>query len=157
LQQLQSPAQAPTSLSSLFAPPQPVAAPPQPYAAQPISPNAGPQPVENPWPRALADAFTPPPAFANPQAQRFQPTPVPPQAPAFPQQPAQPVHGGYANPSAALPGTPQQRPVSPDLTKLRAEIARLELQVKKLQTELQIERQYNQALEAQLHALTHSD
>jgi len=157
LQQPPSPAQAPTSLSSLFAPPQPVAAPPQPYAAQPISPNAGPQPVENPWPRALADAFTPPPAFANPQAQRFQPAPVPPQAPAFPQQPAQPVHGGYANPSAASPGTLQQRPVSPDLTKLRAEIARLELQVKKLQTELQIERQYNQALEAQLHALTHSD
>ena len=41
-----------------------------------------------------------------------------------------------------------------DILKLRAEIARLELLVKKLQTELQIERQYNQALETQLHALT---
>jgi len=40
------------------------------------------------------------------------------------------------------------------MQKLRAEIARLELLVKKLQTELQIERQYNQAIEAQIHALT---
>jgi len=40
------------------------------------------------------------------------------------------------------------------LQKLRVEIARLELLVKKLQTELQIERQYNQALETQIHTLT---
>jgi septal ring factor EnvC (AmiA/AmiB activator) len=59
--------------------------------------------------------------------------------------------------AAHLQAPPQLRPVSADLTKLRAEIARLELQVKKLQTELQIERQYNQAIEAQLHAYTHSD
>jgi hypothetical protein len=38
------------------------------------------------------------------------------------------------------------------MQRLRAEIVRLELLVKKLQTELQIERQYNQALE--LHART---
>ena len=38
--------------------------------------------------------------------------------------------------------------------KLKTEIARLELLVKKLQTELQIERQYNQALEQHLHNLT---
>jgi hypothetical protein len=37
---------------------------------------------------------------------------------------------------------------------LRIEIARLDLLVKKLQTELQIERQYNQALEAQIKTLT---
>ena len=40
------------------------------------------------------------------------------------------------------------------MLKLRGEIARLELLVKKLQTELQIERQYNQALELQIHTLT---
>jgi hypothetical protein len=38
--------------------------------------------------------------------------------------------------------------------KLRTEIARLELLIKKLQTELQIERQYNQALEEHVHNLT---
>jgi CheY-like chemotaxis protein len=159
-----APSQAPASLSSLFAPPHPIAPAQQPYAAQPISPNAGVQPTENPWPRALADAFTPPPVFANPQAQRFQPTPVPPAAPAYPQQVAQPVHPGYPNPNqnpahqhSAPPSSQQPRQVSADLTKLRAEIARLELQVKKLQTELQIERQYNQALEAQIHAFTHSE
>jgi CheY-like chemotaxis protein len=147
-----APSQGPTSLSSLFAPPQPVTPAQQPHASQPISPNAGVQPPENAWPRALADAFTPAPVFANPPAQRFQPTPVPPPAPAYPQQPAQPNHPGYANPNQQQP-----RPVSADIAKLRAEIARLDLQLKKVQTELQIERQYNQALEAQLHALTHSD
>jgi CheY-like chemotaxis protein len=156
--------QAPPSLSSLFAPPQPITPQPQPHAAQPISSNAGVQPPDNPWPRALADAFTPAPVFANPPEQRFQPTPAPPPAPAYPQQLGQPVHAGYPNPNqhpahpSSGPFAPQQqRPVSPDLTKLRAEIARLDLQVKKLQTELQIERQYNQALEAQLHAFTHSE
>jgi CheY-like chemotaxis protein len=154
----QAHSQAPASLSSLFAPPQPIT-PQQPHGAQPISPNAGVQPTENPWPRALADAFTPPPVFANQPAQRFQPTPVPPPAPAYPQQLAQPAHPGFANPNQHPAHQPpqQQRQVSADLTKLRAEIARLDLQVKKLQTELQIERQYNQALEAQIHAFTHSE
>ena len=55
------------------------------------------------------------------------------------------------------PAQAQARPFGADRTKLRAEIARLDLQVKKLQTELQIERQYNQALEAQLQALTRSE
>jgi hypothetical protein len=45
-------------------------------------------------------------------------------------------------------------PTASDVQKLRVEIARLDLLVKKLQTELQIERQYNQALEAQIRALT---
>jgi hypothetical protein len=57
----------------------------------------------------------------------------------------------------AAPAAPEAlRPAAPhaDIVKLRAEIARLELLIKKLQTELQIERQYNQALEQQLHNLT---
>jgi len=51
---------------------------------------------------------------------------------------------------------PPQRPAisNVDLQKLRAEISRLELLVKKLQTELQIERQYNQALELHVRTLT---
>jgi hypothetical protein len=40
------------------------------------------------------------------------------------------------------------------MLKLRGEIARLDMLVKKLQTELQIERQYNQALEQQIQNLT---
>jgi CheY-like chemotaxis protein len=159
------PTHAPASLSSLFAPPQPISAQPQPYAAQPASPNAAAQqPPENAWPRALADAFTPPPSFANPPAQRFQQPPSAPAHPAYPQQPPQPIHGGFGNPNhhaanleSVPPSQAQPRPFGADITKLRAEIARLDLQVKKLQTELQIERQYNQALEAQLQAITRSE
>jgi CheY-like chemotaxis protein len=96
----------------------------------PPSAPAGPDPA---WQRALADAFTPRP-------------------PVTPQQPAAPAHtAASAQPPA------RTAPSSADLQKLRVEIARLELLVKKLQTELQLERQYNQALEAQIHTFTHSD
>jgi hypothetical protein len=56
-------------------------------------------------------------------------------------------------------GAPPARPAptAADLQKLRAEIARLDLLVKKLQTEMQIERQYTQALELQIQALTRID
>jgi DNA-binding response OmpR family regulator len=57
-----------------------------------------------------------------------------------------------AQPAAAAPS--RQAASAHDLQKLRVEIARLELLVKKLQTELQIERQYNQALETQIQTLS---
>ena len=59
-------------------------------------------------------------------------------------------------PRPAAPATPGFRaPVAnSDIVKLKTEIARLELLIKKLQTELQIERQYNQALEQHVHNLT---
>src|SRR5713226_6380396 len=59
-------------------------------------------------------------------------------------------------PAAPAPPSPSFRATtaSPDIVKLRTEIARLELLIKKLQTELQIERQYNQALEEHVHNLT---
>ena len=44
-----------------------------------------------------------------------------------------------------------------DIQKLKTEISRLELLIKKLQTELQIERQYNQALELHVKSLTSID
>jgi hypothetical protein len=112
--------EAPSALSGLFAPQIPAAA----HAHHvPAGAPTSAQAQETPWPRALADAFTPKPA-----------------APAVPA------------PFAAVP----QRPMAnnADLQKLRAEISRLELLVKKLQTELQIERQYNQALEVHVRALT---
>ena len=80
------------------------------------------------WPRALAEAFSPRPP-ATPPADTQPPA-------AAPSRPAVSAH---------------------ELQKLRVEIARLELLVKKLQTELQIERQYNQALETQIHTLTQID
>jgi twitching motility two-component system response regulator PilH len=82
-----------------------------------------------------------PPEMAPPEnawpralAEAFTPRPTAPAAP-----PAQ----GFRAPAA-----------NPDIVKLKTEIARLELLVKKLQTELQIERQYNQALEQHVHNLT---
>ena len=83
---------------------------------------------ESVWPRALADAFLP---------RQLVPSQPEPQSAA-----SVPVRSG---------------PTAADLQKLRVEIARLELLIKKLQTELQIERQYNQALESQIHTLTHME
>jgi twitching motility two-component system response regulator PilH len=124
-----------SSLDSLFAPPP---APPRPVApsifSSPTVPTAPPslhaqaRPTDSAWPRALADAFT---------------------------QNGVPIH--QAPPQHAAP--PVARPTSgaSDVTKFRAEISRLELLVKKLQTELQIERQYNQALELHVRSLTQVD
>jgi hypothetical protein len=115
------------SLTSLFAPPPAPVPVPHPVAAPPPPDQ---RQLESVWPRALAEAFTPrgvPPPAAYPNSQTVSPPP------------ARPV------PSAS------------DMLKLRGEIARLELLVKKLQTELQIERQYNQALELQIHTLTQTE
>jgi CheY-like chemotaxis protein len=116
-----------SSLQSLFAPPAP---PPQATIAPPPL-----QPVSHTMPPA-------PPAMAPPEnvwpralAEAFTPRPAAPIA----APPAQ----GFRAPAA-----------SPDIIKLKTEIARLELLVKKLQTELQIERQYNQALDQHVHNLT---
>ncbi len=100
---------------------------PAPHAPAVVSPvvRAEPRPADSAWPRALANAF------------QQQSNPAVPQPPA---QNAPPAHRPAATAS--------------DIHKLRAEISCLELLVKKLQTELQIERQYNQALELHVRALT---
>jgi len=100
---------------------------PVPVAPRSMTPPPSPPPAtaESAWPRALAAAFTPrQPALAQPDAP----------------------------PSAAPSARPA--PTASDVHKLRIEIAHLDLLVKKLQTELQIERQYNQALETQIRSLT---
>ena len=116
-----------SALNNLFAPPPPPA--PRPVAPPP--PAVDQRPPESIWPRALAEAFT---------------TPRP---------------GDVSAPQQNLqqPGAPGARPAptASDINKLRAEIARLDLLVKKLQTEMQIERQYTQALELQIQALTRID
>ena len=98
---------------------------PAPAAPRNVAPPAAQPAAQEPaWPRALAEAFSPRP---------------PAQAQADSQPPAAPMRPG---------------PSSADVQRLRVEIARLDLLVKKLQTELQIERQYNQALETQIRTLT---
>jgi CheY-like chemotaxis protein len=100
---------------------------PRPAAAQP-PPGAEQRTPESIWPRALAEAFIAPrPGEGVPGQQNLQ-------------QPG------------AQPGRPS--PTAADIQKLRSEIARLDLLVKKLQTEMQIERQYTQALELQIQTLT---
>jgi DNA-binding response OmpR family regulator len=88
-------------------------------------PPAAPTTAESAWPRALAAAFTP----------------------------RQPAAAQSDAPPSAAP-TARPAPTASDVQKLRIEIAHLDLLVKKLQTELQIERQYNQALETQIRSLT---
>src|SRR5881396_2350098 len=105
-----------------------------PPTAQPGAPLPAayePRAAESAWPRALAEAFSPRPT-----------------APAAPTTPAQP--GALATQRAA-------GPTAHDLQKLRAEILRLELLIKKLQTELQIEREYNQTLELHIKTLRESE
>jgi CheY-like chemotaxis protein len=118
------------SLSSLFAAPVAPAARATPIVGGPVSvlPPAEPRPGESVWPQAVAEAFM----GQSP-------------APAVPQTPAP-----TASPAARVGG------LSVEL-KLRAEIAHLEMLIKKLQTELQIERQYNQALELHVRTLTHTE
>jgi DNA-binding response OmpR family regulator len=98
--------------------------------------------AESAWPRALTDAFTPH-AHALPH--------VPPAAQT--QQHAAPnAYAPSHNFNIATPNRPQAS--ATDIQKLKTEISRLELLIKKLQTELQIERQYNQALELHVKSLT---
>jgi twitching motility two-component system response regulator PilH len=138
------------ALNSLFAP----APPPPPAPINAAPPNTSERQVpEFAWPRALAEAFTPRPALP--------PSP----SPANFSQPANFGPGSQVNQTGHLSAPPPQAQVQaqprtavpPDAQRLRAEIARLDLLIKKLQTELQIERQYNQALEAQLQTLTRSE
>jgi len=119
------------ALQNLFAPP-PAAIPSAPPA--PPIPQVAPPSSEPAWPRALAEAFTPLlPPF----------TPNVPRASGEPASPA-----SHANQQAA-----PSLPSSSEISKLRGEIVRVELLVKKLQTELQLEREYNQALEQQIRNL----
>lgn len=101
---------------------------------------------------ALSGLFTPQQAPAAPPTQNPETAWPRALADAFAPRPAQPA------PPAPFAQAPQRpAPNNIDMQKLRAEISRLELLVKKLQTELQIERQYNQALEVHVRTLTALD
>jgi twitching motility two-component system response regulator PilH len=134
------------ALQNLFAPPGPAVVPASltPNVSHATTLPASETASEPAWPRALAEAFTPllPPFSANSGQQTQN------------QKTAQPV--GTQQPPATQ--TSQQTSTAPrELVMLRAEIARLELLVKKVQTELQLEREYNQALEKQIHTLINAN
>ena len=120
----------------------------------------GPTPEENTAASsALSNLFAPPPAPVAPPAPVRQ-TEQRPSESVWPRALAEAF-----TPRPAAPPAPQQhaQPAAPashaggDTRKLRAEISHLGLLVKKLQTQLEIERQYNQALEQQIKALTESE
>jgi len=146
------PAAAPTAagplngLERLFSPPAPVAA--APVALSP-APQAPPAPRPAAAPPSVPAVPAPAPAAA---------APVSPAAPAA-RVPAASAHVA-AHPPAARPAAPPSRTAAPapgapsaDAQRLRLEIQRLELLVRKLQSELEAERQYCQALEAHIRAL----
>jgi twitching motility two-component system response regulator PilH len=133
-----------SALQNLFAAPAPVAPAAQ---AVPMPPpaTAHDTPMETAWPRALAEAFTPLlQPFSSHSAQ-------------------QPVNNGAQTRPTLTPQAPQSQPgnspshpapaSSAEVAKLRGEIARVELLVRKLQSELQLEREYNAALEQQIRTL----
>ncbi len=107
----------------------PPAAATRPTTAPPPAPEQ--RTPDSIWPRALAEAFIAPRTGDGAATQQNM------------QQPG------------AHPARPA--PTASDIQKLRSEIARLDLLVKKLQTEMQIERQYTQALELQIQTLTRVD
>ena len=118
---------------------------------------------------SLDSLFAPPPALARPTlvspvpgslAMPSAPQPEAGSSEAWPRALAETFSQGNHSPAAhGLPTSPAQRggATLSDIHKLRAEISCLELLIKKLQTELQIERQYNQALELHVRALTKID
>ncbi len=109
--------------------------------------------------RVLGGLFGPPPAVAPaapsfgasaPGAQPHRPDAhyaAPPAAPAI-RHPAPASYAPPAAPSAMRPAAPVAAAPSAELQKLRNDVRRLELLVKKLQAELEAQRQYTAALEA---------
>jgi len=103
-----------------------------------------------PMPPALSGLFGPPPAPAPLQAAA---------PPAAPRLAANPFAAAVPRPAVAAPAAPAPRPAAPvaapvaapssaEVQKLRNEVRRLELLVKKLQAELEAEHKYCEALEA---------
>jgi twitching motility two-component system response regulator PilH len=126
------------ALQSLFAPAPPAVVPVPVSSA--INLSASEASSEPAWPRALAEAFTP---LLQPFSGNSGPQDQNQKAPA---------------PSVLQPNQQSSNaPSSREMAMLRAEVARLELLIKKVQTELQLEREYNQALEKQMHTLINTN
>jgi CheY-like chemotaxis protein len=125
---------------------------PKPQRANPIETSVDESTeAPKPAPRALSGLFAPSPAPAPNPASGF--------APPAPRAVFPPVAPPAPRPAAASPATPAPRPVVPvataappaapaEVLKLRNEVRRLELLIKKLQAELEAEHKYCEALEA---------
>ena len=125
------------ALQSLFAPAPQAVAPPVSPAMNSGATETSSEPA---WPRALAEAFSPllTPFSANGGQQgQNQKAPAP----------------SVLQPSQQSSSAPSSR----EMAMLRAEVARLELLIRKVQTELQLEREYNQALEKQIQTLINAN
>jgi CheY-like chemotaxis protein len=103
--------------------------------------------------RALSGLFGPPPAAAPPPAQNFAQPAIPRPSGSVPLQPpfARPAAPAGLGPAPVRPSAlaPAAAPANNgELLKLRNDVRRLELLVKKLQAELEAQRSYSAALEA---------
>ena len=146
-------AAATAALSSIFSGAAPAAAPGnggqarRPAAGIPAAPFQAPPPGAPPAPApSLAAAFAQP---AQPAAPAYAPPPAA-AAPAPAARPAAPV-------PPARPAAASSASASMDVQKLKFEIMRLESLVKKLQSDLESERQYSRALEEHVKTLQESE
>ncbi len=111
---------------------------------------------------ALSSIFSAPAGAANLRTRQAMP-PVSAPPPAYAQPPTPPVQQAAPAPRT-IPPMPQRpvpagaaAPVSFDLQKMKLELMRLENLVKKLQSELEAEREYTRALEEHVKTLTESE
>jgi len=155
-------ASAAVALSSIFsaAAPAPRSAPaavpsrPAPAAAAPTTSAATLFPV-SPGVSVLEPVAAPAPVAAAPAPVA---TPAPVAAPGPIAQPKPAVAPPSPTPKAAAPPSPPASPLATnDVTKLKVEVARLEGLVKKMQAELQAEREYARALEAHVKTLQEAE
>jgi CheY-like chemotaxis protein len=145
------------ALSSIFQTPVNAGAPGQrvaPAARAPQAPAFNPAPsVAPPPPNASWAVPSAAPRQAMPASvpiqSAMQPAPSPAQAPAAPVQPPQAVSA----PKPPMPVRPQPGNVPLDVQKMRVEVLRLEGLVRKLQSELEAEREYARALEEHIKTL----
>jgi CheY-like chemotaxis protein len=115
--------------------------------------------------RVLGGLFAPPAAPPSAAPANFAPpnfaSPNPATTSAWPGEPAQTFAPQRTAPAPARPAAPPQRaaaaPPSADAQKLRHEIRRLELLVKKLQAELEAQKQYCAALEADFKSMQETE
>jgi CheY-like chemotaxis protein len=143
-----------TSAGSIFSPARPPAPVPAFQAPSPAKPIPAP-PVANPV-AALppATVVTPPAPVVSPPAPVAMPAPVAlPAATPAPAASTAPVAAGPAVPVAANVAPPAKPANDNEAARLKIEILRLEGLIRKLQSELQAEREYARSLETHVKSL----
>jgi CheY-like chemotaxis protein len=124
------------------------------HARPQMAASNGPQPIPVPAPRVAPAAVAPTPVSAS------VPVPAPTPAPAAVAPVAAPASVAAPAPAPIqMPSAPAQAKAAGngDMAKMKIEILRLEGLVKKLQSELQAEREYSRALEAHIKTLQETE